>query len=56
VESDTSELDVLTTHQHDRQHQLSEEITIAHQQPRLSWVGGVFWFDESDHQSYWSVS
>jgi iron complex outermembrane recepter protein len=54
VESDTSELDVLTTHQHDRQHQLSEEITIAHQQPRLSWVGGVFWFDESDHQSYWS--
>jgi iron complex outermembrane recepter protein len=43
VESDTSELDVLTTHQHDRQHQLSEEITIAHQQPRLSWVGGVFY-------------
>jgi outer membrane receptor protein involved in Fe transport len=54
VESDTSELDVLTTHQHQWQHQLSEEITIAHQQPRLSWVGGVFLFDESDHQSYWS--
>ena len=51
VDSDTSELNVLTTHQHEWQHQLSEEITISHQQPRLSWVGGAFLFDESDHQS-----
>ena len=46
VEADTSELNVLTTHQHEWQHQLSEEITISHQQPRLSWVGGLFLFGE----------
>ena len=40
--------------QHERQHQLSEEITISHQQPRLTWVGGMFLFSESDHQTIWS--
>ena len=54
VDSDTSELDVLITRQHERQHQGSEEITLSHQKPRLSWVGGVFLFNEFDHQSYWS--
>ena len=53
VDADITELDLLTTHQHERQHQLSEEITISHQQPRLTWVGGVFLFDEFDHQSFW---
>ena len=52
VDGDTSELNVATTHQHEWQHQLSEEITISHQQPRLSWVGGLFLFGEADHQSY----
>ena len=47
VDADITELDLLTTHQHELQHQLSEEITISHQQPRLTWVGGVFLFDES---------
>jgi iron complex outermembrane recepter protein len=54
VESDTSELDVLITRQEQRQHQLSEEITISHERPGLSWVGGVFLFDECEHQSFWS--
>ena len=53
VDADITELDLLTTRQHERQHQLSEEITISHQQPRLSLVGGIFLFDEFDHQSYW---
>jgi len=53
VDSDSTELDVITTRQDERQHQLSEEITISHQRPRLTWVGGVFLFDESDHQSFW---
>jgi len=53
VDADITELHLLTTHQLDRQHQLSEEITIAHQRPRLSWVAGVFLFDEFDHQSFW---
>ena len=53
VDADMTELNLVTTHQHEWQHQLSEEITIVHQQPRLTWVGGVFLFDESDHQSFW---
>ena len=53
VDADITELNLLTTHQHERQHQLSEEITISHQQPRLTWVGGVFLFDEADHQTFW---
>ena len=53
VDADITELKLLTTHQLERQHQLSEEITVSHQQPRLSWVGGLFFFDEFDHQSYW---
>jgi iron complex outermembrane receptor protein len=53
VDADITELNLITTHQHELQHQLSEEITISHQQPRLTWVGGVFLFDEFDHQSFW---
>jgi iron complex outermembrane receptor protein len=52
VDADITELDLITTHQHEWQHQLSEEITISHRQPRLNWVGGVFFFDEFDHQSF----
>ena len=53
VDADITELDLLTTHQHEWQHQLSEEITLSHQQSRLTWVGGVFLFHEFDHQSFW---
>jgi iron complex outermembrane recepter protein len=53
VDADITELDLITTHQHEWQHQLTEEITISHQQPRLTWVAGVFLFDEFDHQSFW---
>ena len=53
VDSDSTELDVLTTHQDEGQHQLSEEITISHQQAGLTWVGGVFLFDEADRQTLW---
>ena len=53
VDSDSTELDVLTTHQDEGQHQLSEEITISHQQTGLTWVGGVFLFDEADRQTFW---
>jgi len=53
VDADITELNLITTHQHEWQHQLSEEITISHQQPTITWVGGVFLFDEFDHQSLW---
>ena len=54
AESDSTELDLVRTRQLEVQHQLSQEITISHQQPRLSWVGGMFLFSESDHQTFWS--
>ena len=51
ADSDSTELDLIRTYQHERQHQWSEEITISHQQPGLTWMGGVFLFSESDDQS-----
>ena len=33
AESDSTELDLVRTHQLERQHQLSQEITVSHQQP-----------------------
>ena len=53
ADSDSTELDLIRTHQLERQHQLSEEITMSHEQPGLTWVGGMFLFSESDHQSLW---
>jgi len=53
ADSDSTELDLIRTHQLERQHQISQEITVSHQQAGLTWVGGVFLFSESDHQSLW---
>ena len=53
VDADITELALITAHHHERQHQLSEEITISHQRPGLTWVGGLFLFDERDHQPIW---
>ena len=50
-DGDVTELDVLAARQHEWQNQLSEEITVSHQRPGLSWVAGVFLFDEFDQQS-----
>ena len=46
VDADITELDLLTTHQHERQHQLSEEITISHEQP--GWRGSVACFSSTN--------
>ena len=54
VDSDSTELDLIRTHIDERQHQLSQEVTVSHQQPGLMWVGGMFLFDESHHQTIWS--
>jgi iron complex outermembrane receptor protein len=53
VDADITELNLITTHQHDLQHQLSEELTISHQSSRTTWVGGVFLFGETDRQNFW---
>ena len=50
ADGDVTELNLLSVYQHERQHQLSEEFTVSHQQAGLSWVGGVFLFGELDHQ------
>ena len=47
VDSDSTELDLITDAPDERQHQLSQEITISHQRPGLTWVGGMFLFSES---------
>jgi iron complex outermembrane receptor protein len=51
LDSDITELDVSTFDQDESQHQLSEEITLSHQQTRLTWVAGAFLFGESDDQA-----
>ena len=53
VDADITEVHLLATHNHERQHQVSQELTIARQQARLAWVGGLFLFSEADHQSLW---
>jgi len=50
LDSDITELDVSTFDQDESQHQLSEEITVSHQQTGLTWVAGAFLFGESDDQ------
>jgi iron complex outermembrane receptor protein len=49
-DADVSELDLLVSRIHEWQHQWSEELTISGRHRKVTWVGGVFVFDESDHQ------
>jgi iron complex outermembrane recepter protein len=46
VDGDASELDLDISRVHDIQHQLSEEVTIAHRTPKLTWIAGAFLFGE----------
>ena len=52
-DADVSELDLLISRIHEWQHQWSEELTVSGRHRKLTWVGGVFVFDESDHQGVW---
>jgi iron complex outermembrane receptor protein len=51
VDADITEINLLATHNLERQHQISQEVTVAQEQSRLAWVGGMFLFNEADHQS-----
>jgi iron complex outermembrane recepter protein len=53
VDADMTELDLVTTHNRELQHQLSQEITLSHEQAGLMWIGGAFFFSEADHQTLW---
>ena len=50
---DITELDLTVSDQHEIHRQWSEEITLAYERPRLSWLAGAFLFDDRDRQ--WSM-
>ena len=49
-DADITELDLTAVHLHEAQHQWSEEVTISQQRPGLSWIAGLFLFNEVDRQ------
>jgi len=50
VDSDITELNLTGTGIHERQHQWSQEATLAAQTTRASWIAGVFLFRDVDRQ------
>jgi iron complex outermembrane receptor protein len=48
IDPDATELSIATTDAPDLQRQVSEELTLAQRTPRLTWIGGMFLFDDSD--------
>jgi iron complex outermembrane recepter protein len=50
LDSDITELNISTFDQRESQHQLSEEILVSQQRPWLTWVAGMFLFNERDDQ------
>jgi iron complex outermembrane receptor protein len=49
-DADITELEVTTGHVREVQRQWSEEVTISQARPRLTWIAGVFLFQEADRQ------
>jgi iron complex outermembrane receptor protein len=49
-DADITELKITTGYVREIQHQWSEELTIAQERPRLTWIAGLFLFDEVDRQ------
>ena len=52
-DADVSELDLLVSRIHEWQHQWSEELTVSGRHRKVTWLGGLFIFDEFDHQGVW---
>jgi iron complex outermembrane receptor protein len=50
VDTDITELDLTESDTHEIHHQWSEEVTITHRRPRVSWLAGVFLFGDRDWQ------
>ena len=50
VDADITELDLTISNVNEYQHQLSQELTLVQHVSRLTWVGGLFTFDERDRQ------
>jgi iron complex outermembrane recepter protein len=49
-DADITELNLTEGHVREVQHQWSEEVTVSRTQPRLTWIAGLFLFDEVDRQ------
>ena len=49
-DADITELNLTSVDLQENQHQLSEELTVSQQRGRLTWLGGLFLFDEVDRQ------
>ena len=45
-DADATELQVQTADVPDVQRQVSQELTLVHRTPKLTWIGGVFFFDD----------
>jgi iron complex outermembrane receptor protein len=50
VDTDITELDLTESDTHEIQQQWSEEFTVTHRGRRVSWLAGVFLFDDRDWQ------
>ena len=50
VDADITELDLAISNVRERQHQISQEVTLSQTRSNLTWVGGMFLLDESDRQ------
>lgn len=46
IDADATELPLQTTDAPDLQHQVSQELTVVQRAPKLTWIGGAFFFDE----------
>jgi iron complex outermembrane recepter protein len=46
TDSDTTEREMATARVPDKQRQVSQELTLTGRTARLTWISGVFWFDE----------
>ena len=46
IDADATELPVATSDVPDLQRQVSQELTLVQRTPKLTWIGGVFFFDD----------
>ena len=46
IDADATELQLQTSDVPDVQHQVSQELTLVQRTPKLTWIGGAFFFDE----------
>jgi iron complex outermembrane recepter protein len=48
IDADATELTEQTSDVHDLQRQVSQELTLVRRTPKLTWIGGAFFFDDNN--------